>query len=414
MEKNIKLDFPKNLKILFDNLVKENLNIVIVGGYLRDRLFGLNEPKDFDIEVYGIKTYDELVKILNRYGKVNLVGKSFGTAKLRYEDYEIDFSLPRTESKVSKGHKGFLVKVDPSLNFKEASRRRDFTINSMGYDYKEQVLLDFWGGLDDIKNKILREVDAKTFTDDPLRVLRGVQFAARFELRYASSLRELSKKMIKDNLLDELPKERVFEEIKKLLLKSKKPSIGFKILKDIDGFLFFKELGSIKNYEDMLKSLDYYKNSINKNELDVMLAITCHFIDKNKAEPFLDRLTNEKRLKEHVLTIVHIDFEIENYSDYDLKKLSLKTDIKKYLDFLLSVSKNKEKAKEVIKKVKKLGIYEKKISPLVTGKDLLGLGLKPSKEFSKILDDMLEKQLKDEIKTKDEAMTYLSLNCLSR
>jgi tRNA nucleotidyltransferase (CCA-adding enzyme) len=160
-----------------------SIRALIVGGFVRDLLLGLS-PTDADIEVYGIEA-NALEALLNELfpGQVNLVGRSFVVFKIGLgEGYEIDLALPRRESKTGVGHKDFAVEGDPSLDPREASRRRDFTINAISFDPQTGALIDPWNGVQDLEAKILRVVDANHFGEDPLRVYRAVQFAARFEL----------------------------------------------------------------------------------------------------------------------------------------------------------------------------------------------------------------------------------------
>jgi len=168
--------------------------------------------KDYDIEVYGLANIEELEELLSEYASVNLVGKSFAVLKFCYEGEEYDFSLPRQEEKIGTGHRGFDVQVNGNLDFKEASRRRDFTINAMGYEIESQTFLDPFNGRKDMEAKTLRHIDDKTFIEDPLRVYRAVQFSARFSYRLADETFDLCHSMVEKNILDELPKERIYTE----------------------------------------------------------------------------------------------------------------------------------------------------------------------------------------------------------
>src|SRR5579872_1501224 len=172
------------LPLLLDQIVRElhaaGYRAVVVGGAVRDALLG-GKPKDFDIEVYGVD-YDQLAGILARHGRVDLVGKSFGVVKLVSREnqagHEYDFGVPRRDSKLGLGHRDFQTTFDPGISPREAASRRDFTINAMAYDPVTEELLDFFGGADDLKNRVLRAT-SEAFAEDPLRVLRGMQFACR-------------------------------------------------------------------------------------------------------------------------------------------------------------------------------------------------------------------------------------------
>src|SRR5262245_44900601 len=150
----------------------------LVGGCVRDSLLGIPQ-KDFDLEVYGVD-YETLARQLSAHGRVDLVGKSFGVIKFTgLGGGQWDFSLPRRDSKMSAGHKGFQIEVDPDIDPRTAASRRDFTINALAFDSRTSEYLDFFGGREDLKDRVLRHTSA-AFVEDPLRVLRGMQFASRF------------------------------------------------------------------------------------------------------------------------------------------------------------------------------------------------------------------------------------------
>lgn len=197
----------------------------LVGGSVRDELMGI-PPKDFDIEVYNIKP-EILKNLISQFGQINEVGFSFGILKLRIDDFEIDISLPRRETKTGRGHRDFAVNTDPYMDPKEAARRRDFTINALLKDPLSGEIYDFFGGIKDIQERTLKIVDEKTFREDPLRVLRGVQFVGRFGLRVDDLTSQIMREMRSE--LKYLPKERLREEWIKLFLKSPKPSLGLQV-----------------------------------------------------------------------------------------------------------------------------------------------------------------------------------------
>jgi len=235
------MKIPNILKTISKDLNSKKAKAILVGGSVRDYFLEL-PSKDYDVEVYGLGCMEELEEVLAKYGSVNLVGKSFGVLKFTYEGEEYDFSFPRTESKVGEGHRGFDVEVDGSLDFKTAARRRDFTLNALGYDIEEKSFIDPFGGLEDIKAKKLRHIDDSTFIEDPLRVYRAVQFSARFGYELDASTMTLCKRMVADGMLEELAKERIYVEWTKLLLKSPKPSLGFELMRTLDILKYFPEL----------------------------------------------------------------------------------------------------------------------------------------------------------------------------
>ena len=210
---------------------------LIVGGYVRDRLLGI-DSKDIDIEVFGLEL-DALQMLLQRYGEIYTAGRSFGV--LRIKSLDIDFSLPRRDSKVAAGHRGFQVDFDAGLDFAEAARRRDFTINSIGLDPLTHEFIDPHGGQRDLKAQRLRATDARHFAEDPLRALRAAQFIARFSLQADAELLALCAELD----LSELPPERIGEEMRKLLLLGTRPSLGLNFLRDAQLLRFFPELQAL-------------------------------------------------------------------------------------------------------------------------------------------------------------------------
>jgi tRNA nucleotidyltransferase (CCA-adding enzyme) len=197
---------------------------LIVGGWVRDLLRG-HPSKDVDLEVFGIPQ-DRLPALLAPFGRVEPVGQSFPVYKVAQpgtSDGAIDVALPRRESKRGRGHKGFEVHGDPLMSIADAARRRDFTVNAIALDPLTGQYEDPFDGRADLDRRVLRAVDVRTFGDDSLRVLRAVQFAARFEF----ALHDDTAALCRTIPLDDLPPERIWGEIEKLLLQAARPSVGF-------------------------------------------------------------------------------------------------------------------------------------------------------------------------------------------
>ena len=211
---------------------------VVVGGWVRDHLLGVRS-KDVDIEVFGLGV-ERLEALLARFGKVHAVGRAFGVFRVGCID--VDFSLPRRDSKRGPGHRGFDVSPDPSLDFAEAARRRDLTVNSIGIDPLTGEVLDPHAGRSDLERRVLRATDPAHFCEDPLRGLRVAQLAARLEMTPDDALVALCRKLD----LSDLSGERVFDELRKLLLRAAKPSIGFKVLEDTGQLRFFPEIDALR------------------------------------------------------------------------------------------------------------------------------------------------------------------------
>ncbi len=238
------MQLPEILRRISHRLNSVNAKAVVVGGSVRDHFLKL-PIKDYDIEVYGLESLEALEVVLSEFGSVNLVGKSFGVLKFVYEHEAYDFSFPRLESKVGRGHKGFEVKVDGQMDFRTAAKRRDFTVNAMGYDIEEKRFLDPFNAQRDIKEKVLRHIDDVSFVEDPLRVYRAVQFSARFGFTLAEETKALCRQMVAEGMLEELPKERVYVEWKKMLLKAERPSEGFALMRELNILKYYKELEAL-------------------------------------------------------------------------------------------------------------------------------------------------------------------------
>lgn len=201
----------------------------IVGGAARDLIMG-KIPKDYDVEVFRLPA-DEIESIVRRFGRVQDAGKAFGILKILHKNMDIDVSLPRTDSKIGVGHGGFHVKTNPFMSFPDAARRRDFTMNSMGWDPLTDQIVDPFGGIKDIRANIIRVTDHERFGDDPLRVYRACQFVSRFNMNIHYKDIPLLKSQLPH--LPELSGYRIWEEWSKLLLKSNRPSRGLQTALDL-------------------------------------------------------------------------------------------------------------------------------------------------------------------------------------
>jgi tRNA nucleotidyltransferase (CCA-adding enzyme) len=301
------MNLPKNITQVLVDLISQGAFPILVGGSVRD-YFLERSAKDYDFEVHGVVDWDALKGLIEPFGQVNAVGKQFGVLKLNIGGMEIDFSLPRTEEKIAKGHRGFEIQTHEKIDFSAAACRRDFTINAMGYDVANDAWLDPYGGREDLADRVLRHVDAETFIEDPLRVYRAVQFAARFEMKLDEETFALCRRMVMQGQLDELPRERVWAEWQKLLLRSKRPSIGFDLMRDL-GITerYFPQLHAIidapqspeyhpegdvwthtmmavdamaKELEKKLEIRNEKLEISDKDQLVYMLAILCHDLGK--------------------------------------------------------------------------------------------------------------------------------------
>ncbi|MDD5053271.1 MAG: HD domain-containing protein [Sulfuricurvum sp.] len=452
------IPLPPPLLKLINHLSRLKIKPILVGGFVRDSFTG-HQTLDLDIELYGVTSLDALETALKPFGKVNSVGKSFGVFKLSYAGYSIDFSPPRCESKHDLGHKGFEITWFSELDFATAAHRRDFTINAIGFDPITNTFLDPYNGVHDLQQKILRCVDPETFVDDPLRVLRAVQFAARFDLTCDECLLALCQKMVQQGALDELPKERIFEEIKKLLLQSEKPSIGLKLLEQMGILRFFSPLdqlsktpqdplshpeGSVWNHTLMcVDTMASLRSGEPKHDTILMLAALLHDIGKpfttvmennlynapkhaeagvEIARNWLFRITEDKALIESVLPLIHYHgwprkFYRNHAKESDILRLSTHVIISDLLliakaDFYgrIFINENHEEfeaGKWLFSRADALGVLHNPPDPLLMGRDLIALGQEPSPRFKVLLDEAYSAQLDQVFSTREEALRWL-------
>jgi tRNA nucleotidyltransferase (CCA-adding enzyme) len=274
----------------------------IVGGFVRDALLG-TRSSDLDLEVFGISP-PALEALLEQQfpHRVFAVGRAFGILTVALEDgRHFDVALPRKESKTGKGHRGFSIESDPTMSLEDAARRRDFTVNSMSVDPLTGELFDPFHGQKDLETKTLRVTDSERFPDDPLRIWRAVQLAARLEFSLSNETKNLLQEMVERNDLSELPKERITEEFRKLLLLAEHPSIGLELMKELGMLKDHPELADLektpqeaewhpegdvwihsKMVVDVAAKIirEPSRNLINDEPLEIMLGSLCHDLGK--------------------------------------------------------------------------------------------------------------------------------------
>lgn len=450
------MNIPKKITKLTEIVKQNGGRAMLVGGCVRDELMG-KEPKDFDVEIYGIAP-EKLKEILTEFGEVNAVGEAFTVYKI---GQDLDVSLPRRERKTGKGHRGFTVEGDPEMSFEEASRRRDFTINAILQDVLTGQIVDCFGGRKDLEKKIIRHVSDETFSEDSLRVLRAAQFAARFEFGIAPETVALCRTID----VSDLPKERIWGEMEKLLLKPEKPSIGLQWLKDLnvsnqlfpeieamidvpqekewhpEGCVFRHSLMVVDEARKLIDDLPYAK------KVTVMLAALAHDFGKPATTKFFDGRWRSHAhdeagvtptlsfldtlgiytldgfdVREEIVQLVryHLTpgmFYKSQPGDGAFRRLARKVEP----DLLYRVAKAdslgrnpewlpkekwfKAEAQEwFIERMRALHVEHAAPKPILMGRHLIEMGLNPSKEFGKILDAVFEKQLDGQIANLDEAI----------
>ena len=278
-------------------LEKKGGKALLVGGCVRDAIMGI-ASKDFDLEVYNLSC-EEIKQALEGKYELDLVGMSFGVMKVKH--FDIDIALPRTENKTGLGHRGFMVEMDPTLSFSQAAARRDFTVNAIMKDPLTGEIIDPWNGLSDLNNKILHHVSSH-FSEDPLRVLRAMQFIGRFNFVCAKDTIELCKTLSQN----ELAKERLAQEWEKLLVKGKYVSLGLKFLVDSEWIQFYPSLvklyqqSSLNNFivwNRLLIRIDntiLYRTGNYDEDLILMVSSLCsEFSSSQEIKDFLNQIWNK-------------------------------------------------------------------------------------------------------------------------
>jgi tRNA nucleotidyltransferase (CCA-adding enzyme) len=430
---------------------------LLVGGCVRDQLLG-RTTKDWDVEVYRVEPA-KLRQILERLGRVNAVGEAFTVYKL---GPDLDVSIPRRERKSGRGHRGFVVEGEPAMSIEEATRRRDFTINAVLQDPLNDELIDPFNGQEDIERGLLRAVSLETFGEDSLRVLRAAQFAARFNFEIDGQTVELCKSID----LSDLPAERIWGEMEKLLLKSERPSIGLKWLRDL-GVLekLFPEIASlidvpqdpvwhpegdvfvhtqlvVDRARELIDDLAY------PQKVTVMLAALAHdfgkppttqFIDDHwrsrgheeagvkPSESFLERLNvqtlNGYDVRAQVIALVkdHLkpgEFykKRDEIGDGAFRRLARRCE----LDLLYRVAKADSLGRNAewvprekwydadaqewfIEKARELNVEQSAPSPILLGRHLIEMGVTPGPRMGEITRAVYEMQLDGRVRTLADA-----------
>ncbi len=448
---------PDKVLSLAKTVRSEGGRALLVGGCVRDELMG-RQPKDWDVEVYGIGS-ERLRELLNSFGEVNVVGEAFTVYKL---GPHLDVSLPRRERKTGRGHRAFFIEGDPEMAIKEAVARRDFTINAILQDPLTGEIIDLFQGRGDLQKGILRAVSSNTFSDDSLRVLRAAQFAARFEFRVEPETVSLCRAID----LSDLPSERIWGELEKLLLRAQRPSIGFgwlhalgvldqlfpeiKALIDVpqdpewhpEGDVFVHTRLVLDRAHELIDDLPYPK------QVTVMLAALAHDFGKPATTEFIDgRLRSRGHeeagvgptlsfldklnihtlegydVREQVVALVRDHLKPgeffkkrEEVSDGAFRRLARKCE----LDLLYRVAKadslgrnadwvpreqwyGAEAQEWFIARARELEVVTAAPTPLLLGRHLLEMGLPPGPRIGEITRAVYELQLDGHVQTLEEA-----------
>ncbi len=445
---------------VLDALEKAGGRALTVGGYVRDQLLGIDN-KDIDLEVYGLP-YDQLVDILGEFGRVATVGRSFGVIKFWHNDTEYDISLPRRDSKTGKGHKGFVVEADHDLSPREAALRRDYTINAMAQT-RDGELIDPFAGAADLKAKILRATSPH-FVEDPLRVLRGMQFAARFEMRVESETAAMCRKLADE--FSTLPVERIWTEFAKLCTRGRVPGNGIQFLIDTGWLELFPGLLAMKDSPQdpqwhpegcVLTHTMHCMNAASDiadreqlsddDRLVLILAVLCHDIGKPVtlaindegrytnhahaergvpiAEAFLTSIGANSRITNRILPLVkyhmvHLSMpDVSHVSPRFIRRLArnLGSATIKELAMVMEADKSgrpplpagtDDRTLRMVEIAQELEIEHKPPAPLVQGRHLIShFGVTGGPAFKSVLNAAFEAQLNGDFDNTNDGIEWL-------
>lgn len=428
----------QEIDLILREIIKKGGRPYFIGGCVRDTVL-LVDPKDIDVEVFNLDI-DSLISVLEEHGKVDVVGKSFGVVKLTTQDNDYDFSLPRKDNKIGAGHKDFEVVIDQSMTVEEAALRRDFTFNAMSMDVNGRIF-DPFNGYNDLENRVLRNTSDQ-FSEDPLRVLRGFQFAGRFNLIGELGLLKLCRQ-IKDQF-QHLPKERIWTEFEKWAMKSVNHKAGLDFLVMSHWIDCFPELRDILGVPQELDfhpegcvytHTCYVVNAMNdicnregidgERKLILILAALCH--DLGKAETTIyrkDRISAPKhdqvgvKISENFLLSINCPHKVidqvlplvrehmchlNGVNAKMINKLSVRLGKANIEDLCLLIEadhsgrpplqkKLPRDAKLLLELARILKVNEKAPPKIVNGKDIIDI-IPPGKDMGQLLDWLYSKQL---------------------
>ncbi|MBM3846259.1 MAG: HD domain-containing protein [Verrucomicrobia bacterium] len=431
----------------------------LVGGAVRDSLLG-SPVKDLDVEVFG-QELSAITAALERFGRVDQVGRSFGVLKLTTRTGQIyDFAVPRRDSKAGPGHRGFIAEPDPGIRFEDACARRDFTINALAYDPHRKLVLDSQGGLEDLKARRLRH-SSLAFVEDPLRVLRGMQIASRFELSPDPVTLELCRSI--RGTFHELAKERVREEWWKWASRSRRPSIGLRFLQDCGWLDHFPQLAAMQGVEqdpewhpegdvfthtlhccDAMVGLETWRQADEETRVALLLAILLHDTGKTTttrretrdgrdrvvspghesvgagvAEDFLRSMMTPNAMLARVPPLVanHMA-HLENPSDRAIRRLACRL-MPESIEALCAVMAADAMGRpprpavepEVVKVLRnrsaEMQLSQSAPKPILMGKHLIPLGVTPGEAMGLLLKEAFEAQLNGVFSNLDEALAWV-------
>ncbi len=418
----------------------------LVGGAVRDRRLG-RDAKDADVEVFRLVP-DVLIETLRDLGRVDDVGKSFGILKLTQAGVTIDVGLPRVDSKVARGHRGFAVAADPNLAVREACARRDLTINAMLEDPLTGELVDPFDGAGDLRRRLLKHV-SPAFVEDPLRVLRVVQFAARFDFAIDPGTAALCRTMD----LSDLPHERVGDEVRKWLLRGERPSTGMHALEETGATRLFPELAALRGvpqdnawhpegdvFDHTALCLDHAVAERERvpRPFAFMLAVLFHDLGKAPTTAWKDsrlrahghdtggevlaraaceRITRERDIVDEVAALVRLHLRPGQLhsqgvvTDAAVRRLALECDLRMLVPVSDADGRGRTLPDEqcgdsrwLLEHAERLRVKDAAPKPLLLGRHLIDLGMRPGPRMGELIQQVFEKQLDGEVVTLEQAV----------
>jgi len=452
--KDVQTEVPSIIIQLAETTEAAGGHALMTGGCVRDMKLGL-KPTDYDIEVYRLSP-EQVTSMLSKIDVVDMVGNDFSVWQLHH--YPIDVNIPRLERKIGSGHRDFAVTAIPTLSIMEAARRRDFTFNAMAYDPLTGQLYDFFNGMRDLREKKIRHTSEK-FVEDPLRVLRAMQLASRFEMTIADETAQLCKTL--QDALKYLPIERIWGEFEKMFIKGKKVSMGLQALDKMEILNYFPEVRALKGLAQDKKwhpegdALTHTglvcdaavviseREHLSYDERMVMvLGALTHDIGKADttetktdgsvtsyshaqkgapiAEKFMKSIGTPLHYIKPVMALVqyHMDYLQDTTTDRSVRRLSVKlanagTTMRQF-GYLVEadhigrppIGKMPKQMMEILKRAEHLNVKDNAPTPILMGRHLIELGLTPGPVFGQILKQVFEAQLDGKIKTLDEAVAY--------
>jgi len=412
-----------------------------IGGTVRDRVLGV-QPKDQDIEVWGL-SFDRMAQVISAFGEVDLCGKQFLVAKLSTGEEVVDFSVPRKDSKFGLGHQGFEVEAAPlDVTPEEAFSRRDFTMNAMGRSLVTGKVVDPFGGMDDLEKGILRHT-SDAFAEDPLRVLRGMQFVSRFFLRAAPETLSLCRSLVGE--FPTLSKERVWVEFEKMAV-APEPEAGLKFLRDCGWLECFPLLeamvgceqaarhhpeGSVWAHTLMVVAEASFGAEFQDREDKVVLVMAALVHDIGKpfsdngrhsrigselAAEFLDSIGCPLKIAERIVKLVQEHMCVP-HTDAGIRRLAVRLEPESIINLArLQIADRLGRGRQddacldeirwLEKRAHHLLVADQVPGPLVTGRHLLSF-MAPGPEMGKLLKLAFEAQLDGAFSNTDEGVSWI-------